>query len=150
MPSEKSNEKPIDNENENKIERKKKRFNKKELEFYKKLLLEIREKIAGELDHIKEDSLRKTQKDNSGDLSGYSLHMADAASDNYEMDFRLGLASNEQNILHEIEEALKRIEEGTYGWCEKYGTPIPEERLNAMPYARYSIKAQEEEEENRR
>jgi DnaK suppressor protein len=119
---------------------------KKELEIYKKLLLQIRGKIAGDLEHIEGDSLSANQPSNAGELSDVS----DMATDNYDRELNIGLASNEQQILNDIDVALKRIEEGTYGICEIYGTEIPKKRLLAMPYTRLSMKAQEEEEKNQR
>ena len=83
---------------------------------------------------------------NTGELSDVS----DMATDNYDRELNIGLASNEQQILNDIDVALKRIEEGTYGICEIYGTEIPKKRLLAMPYTRLSMKAQEEEEKNKR
>ena len=119
---------------------------KKELEIYKKLLLQLRGKIAGDLEHIEGDSLSANQTSNTGELSDVS----DMATDNYDRELNIGLASNEQQILNEIDVALKRIEDGTYGICEIYGTEIPKKRLMAMPYTRLSMKAQEEEEKNQR
>lgn len=126
------------------------RFSQKELEYYKKTLLELRGKMVAGLKHIEDDFLNKSQKEASGDLSGYSFHMADMATDNFDTEFKLGMASNEQNLLNDIDHALRKIEEGTFGLCEKYNTPITKARLKAMPYARYSLKAQEEEERERR
>ncbi|PIQ86605.1 MAG: hypothetical protein COV74_04300 [Candidatus Omnitrophica bacterium CG11_big_fil_rev_8_21_14_0_20_45_26] len=126
----------------------KQRFSAKDLEYYKGLLLTLRERIRTGLQHIEEDSLNKSQKDGSGDLSGYSFHMADMATDSFDTEFRLGIASSEQDLLYEIDHALKKIEDGTYGLCEKYEIPISKARLKAMPFARYSLKAQQEEEKN--
>ena len=123
---------------------KEKKLTKKEIANFKKMLLEIREKIAGDLRHLETETLNKSQKDASGDLSGYSFHMADVATDSFETEVNFGLASNTQQILTEVDDALKRIEEGVYGLCEKYQVQIPRKRLEVMPYARYSIKAQEE------
>lgn len=129
---------------------KKKKLTKKDLEFFKKQLFELREQCANDLTHLESDSLRKSMRDSSGDLSGYSFHMADAATDSFDTEINLGLASNSQGILNEIDDALKRIEEGTYGICERYEEPIPIERLKVMPYARYCIKAQEEIEQEKK
>lgn len=127
-----------------------KKLSRKEMDFYKKLLIELRKKIVGDLQKIEGDTLNTNQRDASGDLSGYSFHMADMASDNYDRELNIGLASNEQQILNEIDIALKRIEDGTYGTCELTGDPIPKKRLLAMPYTRLSKRAQEEEEKNKR
>ena len=114
------------------------------------MLLDMRSEIVSDLEHLEGDSLRKSHKDSSGDLSGYSFHMADVATDNFDTEVNLGLASNTQKILNEIDAALKRIKDGTYGVCELYGELIPFERLKVMPYARYCIKAQEEIEKDQR
>lgn len=119
-----------------------KRMPKSELKKYKELLLKERDEIGGELSHITKEALNKSQRDASGDLSGYSYHMADMASDNYERDFSLGRASDEQKILYYIDEALKRIEDGTYGGCLQCGKAIPKRRLIAVPHAELCIECQ--------
>lgn len=124
--------------------------NKKELERFKKILQEVRKKIAGDLQHLEGETLNKTQRDASGDLSGYSFHMADMATDNFDREFTLGLASNEQQSLNMIDNALRKIQEGTYGVCEECSKPITQKRLLAMPHARLCIKCQEVEEKKKR
>jgi RNA polymerase-binding protein DksA len=128
----------------------KQRFTKQELEQFKTLLLTIRRKIAGDLESIEKDTLKTNQKDSSGDLSGYSFHMADMATDNFDREFNLGLATNEQNLLNLIDVALRKIKEGTFGICEKTGKPISKKRLMAVPYAPLCIEAQELEEKEKR
>jgi len=123
-----------------------KRLPKKELDVFKKMLFQLRNKIAGDLQQIEGDTLSGNQPSSSGELSD----VADMATDNYDRELNIGLATNEQQLLNDIDVALKRIEEGTYGVCEIYGTPIPKKRLLAMPYTRLSMKAQEEEEKNQR
>jgi DnaK suppressor protein len=123
---------------------------KKDLDKLKQILLEARKKIAGDLQHLEGDSLNTNQRDSSGDLSGYSFHMADMASDNFDREFTLGLASNEQQILNMIDAALRKIDEGTYGVCEDCSKGIPMKRLVAMPHARLCIKCQEAEEKKKR
>ena len=88
-----------------------------EINIYKKKLIEFRDKLMDELGRIKSDMHNKSTREASGDLSGYSLHMADQASDNFDREFSLDLAQNEQSILIRIEDALKRIEEKTFGVC---------------------------------
>ncbi len=117
---------------------------------YKKLLEVLRKKIVGDLNHLEGDSLNLSQRDASGDLSGYSLHMADIATDNFDREFNLGLASSEQQILNQIDDAFRRMEEGTYGVCEKCSKPISQKRLLALPYSRLCIKCQSEEEKKPR
>ena len=125
-------------------------FDKKTLDKFKKLLQETRVKIAGNLQHLEKDSLNTSQREAAGDLSGYSLHMADQATDNFDREFTLGLASTEQKLLNLVESALRRIEDKTYGLCEACGKSIPQKRLLAMPYASMCIKCQELEEKEPR
>ncbi len=121
-------------------------MNKKELKKFKDQLEDVRKKIAGDLDHIEKETLNKSQRDASGDLSGYSFHMADVATDNYDRELNLDLASTEQKRLNAIDEALQKIEDGTYGKCEICGAKISVQRLKAVPYAKLCIKCKEEEE----
>ena len=93
-------------------------MNKKDLKKYQDHLLGIKEKIVGNLNNLEGNNLKNSQKDASGDLSGYSTHMADAASDSYDREFALNIASKEGSILYDIDYALKRIEDKTYGICE--------------------------------
>lgn len=125
-------------------------LNKKDLDKYKEILQAIRRKISGDLQHLEGDSLNTNQRDSSGDLSGYSFHMADMATDNFDREFTLGLASNEQQILNMVDNALRRIEDGTYGVCETCSKQIPAKRLNVMPHGPLCIKCQEEEEKKKR
>ena len=125
---------------------KKKKFDKKTLSGFRKLLLERKEAITDEIDHISSDTLKQSQKDASGDISGYSYHMADVATDNYDREFILGLAGNEREILHEIDAALHRIDDGSFGTCEGCSGFITKKRLHAVPYARSCIKCQEAKE----
>lgn len=119
-----------------------KKMAKAELKKYKELLLKEREKIGGGLNHIAQDTLKTSQRDASGDLSGYSFHMADMASDNYEVEFSLGRASDDQDVLYAIDEALKRVEDGTYGNCPQCGKQIPKKRLKAIPHTELCITCQ--------
>jgi len=121
-------------------------MDKRTREKYKKTLIEEREKILTQINSLSEDTLSSSQRDSSGDLSGYSMHMADVGTDNFQRELALGLVSNEQQVLYRIEEALRRIEEGTYGKCEGCGTAIKEGRLKALPFATMCISCQEKEE----
>ena len=116
---------------------------KQELAKFKEQLDILRAKIVSGIDHIERDTLNKSQRDSSGDLSGYSFHMADQATDNFDTEFSLDIASGEQKFLNEIDEALKRIEEGIYGVCEQCQKPIALKRLKVVPYTRCCIKCQE-------
>ncbi len=121
---------------------------KQELVKYKKLLIKVREGIAGDISHITKESL-KSQKESSGDLSGYSFHMADMASDSYDRVLSLNIAGEEQEIVYEIDEALKRLGEGKFGKCISCDKKIPQKRLNAVPYAKYCIQCKSKEEKNK-
>ena len=123
---------------------------KVELDKYKKLLLKKKEEILQAVKHIEQDTLSRSQRDASGDLSGYTLHMADIATDSYDREFSLGLASNAQQILYEIDEALKRVKEKRFGNCLLCEKPIPKKRLRAIPYAGHCIACQAKEETQRR
>jgi DnaK suppressor protein len=110
-----------------------------DLAFFKKLLLEKRAEIIGDVSSMENEALKKSRLDAAGDLSSMPIHMADIGTDNYEQEFALGLLDSERKLLHEINEALQRIEDGTYGICEGTGEPIPRARLEANPWARYSV-----------
>ncbi|MCX5714006.1 MAG: TraR/DksA family transcriptional regulator [Candidatus Omnitrophica bacterium] len=124
----------------------KKKYNKKELAEFKKLILKRKDEILDDIDHISEDTLKKSQKEASGDISGYSYHMADVATDTYDREFSLGIASNERQFLYELNDALKKIEEGTFGNCEDCKRLITKIRLKVVPYARLCVKCQEKKE----
>ena len=88
---------------------------------------------------MENEALKKSRLDAAGDLSSMPIHMADIGTDNYEQEFALGLLDSERKLLREINEALQRIEDGTYGICEGTGEPIPRARLEANPWARYCV-----------
>jgi RNA polymerase-binding protein DksA len=124
----------------------KNKLTKKELLEFRKIILKRKEEISDEIKHIADDTLKKSQKEASGDISGYTYHMADVATDNYDREFSLGLASNERKLVFELDDALKKIEEGTFGICEDCKLPIAKTRLKAVPYARLCVKCQEKKE----
>ena len=124
----------------------KKKFTKQDLKDFKKIVIKKKIELTEDLNHISDDTLRKSQKEASGDISGYTYHMADVATDNYDREFSLGLASNERKALYEIEDALKRIEEGTFGICDDCKCTITKIRLRAVPSARLCIKCQQKRE----
>lgn len=121
-------------------------MNKKELERFKKLLLKKREDLISEMNNITKDTLNKSQREASGDLSGYSFHMADQASDNYDREFSLNLASDNQKIIYAIDEALGRIKDKSYGRCLRCSKEISRKRLSAVAYAILCIDCQRKEE----
>jgi RNA polymerase-binding transcription factor DksA len=97
-------------------------------------LLELREQLLHQMNGLAKDSAQE--------MPGYSLHMADSGTDNFDRDFALSLLSSDQDAVYEIEEALKRIEKKTYGVCELTGKPIPRARLEAIPWTRFTVNAQ--------
>jgi len=106
---------------------------------FKQILLEKRREILNNVNEIEGEALKKSRMDASGDLSSMPIHMADIGTDNYEQEFALGLMDSERKLLKEIDEALVRIENKTYGVCEGTGKPIPKARLEAQPWAKYCV-----------
>lgn len=123
-----------------------KRMSKDGLKKFKELLIRMRSQVGGDLSHITENTLNKSARDASGDLSGYSYHMADQASDDYDRDFSLSRATEEQKILYSIDEALKRIEDASYGNCLQCRRPIAKKRLVALPQTELCIDCQKSDE----
>ena len=116
--------------------------NNKQFESYKKLLLKIREQIEGDIRQMSDENAG-AQNDRGGDVSGHALHMADVATDMYDREFNLGLASNDREILQKVNNALVRIDDGLYGQCDECKKPIPVARLKAIPYTQTCLKCQE-------
>ena len=102
----------------------------------KDLLLFFRERLT--------DQRNGLAKESAKEMESYGVHMADSGTDNFDRDFNLSLLSSDQDVIYEIEEALKRIEKGTFGLCELTGKPIPLTRLNAIPWTRFRVDAQSE------
>jgi len=117
------------------------KLDKKKLQHYKKLLLTLKESFMHDITNMSKDP--GSQNGDSGDISGHVLHMADVATDMYDREFNLGLASSEREVLNKIEQALKRIDEKTFGECIECHKPIPTARLKAIPYAETCLKCQE-------
>ena len=111
---------------------------KAETKVYKERLLALRARLRGDVNGMADATLRKTRSEANGDLSSMPIHMADIGSDNYEQEFTLGLIETERAILQEIEDALQRIADKTYGLCVATGTPIGKKRLKASPWSKYS------------
>jgi len=107
---------------------------KGEWQKYYNRLLELREQLLHQMNGLAKESAQE--------LPGYSLHMADSGTDNFDRDFALSLLSADQDAVYEIEEALKRIERKTYGICELTGKTIPRARLEAIPWTRFTVDAQ--------
>lgn len=101
---------------------------------YYNRLLELRDQLTRQMTGLAKESAQE--------MAGYSLHMADSGTDNFDRDFALSLLSSDQDAVYEIEEALKRIEKNTYGICELTGKAIPRKRLEAIPWTRFTVEAQ--------
>jgi len=112
---------------------------KDDIEILEQTLLEKRREILRNVTEFEDEALKKSRLDASGDLSSMPIHMADLGTDNYEQEFALDLMGSERKLLNEIDDALQRIEKGTYGVCEGTGKPICKARLKAQPWARYSV-----------
>lgn len=108
-----------------------------EVEEFREILINKRRQILGDMGSLTNEALNKNRRDAAGDLSSMPIHMADLGSDNYEMEFTLGLIESERGVLREIDEALERIKNGTYGICLGTGRPIGKARLRAKPWAKY-------------
>ena len=108
----------------------------KDLESFRDLLLAKRRELLGDVHSMEEEALRSASGSN---LSNLPIHMADMGTDNYEQEFTLGLVEKDRQLLREINVALGKIRDGTYGICEGTGKPITKARLEAKPWARYSI-----------
>ena len=119
---------------------------------YYKLLIELRKNYSQGVSERAEEVHKRSVKEDSGDLSYYGQHLADAGSESFERDMSYNLLEKNKYVLNEINEAVKRIKSGTYGICEITGAPIPDGRLTSIPYTRYTKEGQEikEEEERRR
>ena len=107
---------------------------KPEWQKYYDNLLDLRDRLIRQMNGL--------AKESAEEMDGYSLHMADSGTDNFDRDFALSLLSADQDAVYEIEEALKRIEKNTYGVCELTGKPIPRKRLEAIPWTRFTVQAQ--------
>lgn len=111
---------------------------------FRERLEKERVSLISEIGRLEKDCLYKSQRESSGDLSGYSFHMADMGTDNFTRDLNLELATVEQKILYEVEGALERLEEGSFGVCQQCKKKINSQRLDAIPYARMCISCEEE------
>ena len=118
------------------------RLDAKKLDFFKKLLLKMKSQINGDIRSMADES--EGDQADKGDVSGHAMHMADVATDMYDREFNLSLASNDREMLQKIEAAILRINKGTFGLCLKTGKRIPEARLRAVPYAEYCLEVQED------
>jgi RNA polymerase-binding transcription factor DksA len=116
---------------------------------YYKLLIDLRTHLTEGIERHSEETLKRSAKDDAGDLSSYGQHMADAGTDTFDRDFALSMVANEQEALSEIDAAIKRVHDGSYGICEVTQKPISKDRLLAVPFTRYTAEAQKNLERNR-
>ena len=110
-----------------------------EIEQFRNVLWEKRMELLGDVNHMSEGALENNQQDSAGELSSMPIHMADLGTDNYEKEFTIGLIESDRKLLKDIDHALTKVKEGTYGVCEVTGKFIGRARLTAKPEARYHI-----------
>ena len=116
-------------------------LSKIQLKQLRQLLIAERAKLAGEIKSIARDA-STSPRDASGDLSAYTVHMADMAADTYDRELSMNLVSGEQEVLYEMDDALKRFDDGSYGTCQECNKPIVMSRLKAVPWASMCIECQ--------
>lgn len=121
------------------------KMSKKDLDFFKDLLLKKRKKVVTNLEYLRSTVLDSTTKEASGDHSSYSFHMADQGTDAMEREKAFMFAARDEKYLKQIDDALERVENGTYGICRITGKLIPKERLIAVPTTTISVEAKNAE-----
>lgn len=124
-------------------------FRKDELKFFRAQLQKQLDLIQGNLDALAGDNLKRSPIEASGDISAHSTHMADQGTDNFDRELALNLASSRQESLYDIEDAIRRIDEGSYGACESCGGAIERPRLKALPFAKKCMSCQNAAERGR-
>ena len=125
---------------------------KAQIKIFRQLLIVERAKLAEEIKTIAREAAT-SPRDASGDLSAYTIHMADMAADTYDRELSMNLVSSEQELLYQIDDALKRLDDGSFGLCQQCGEPIAMSRLKAVPYASLCIthqRAKEQQHKNKR
>jgi len=110
---------------------------KRELDKYRDILLRKRSELVGDVSNMEDEALRQS----SGSLSHLPQHMAEQGTDAFDQAMSLDLAAVDRTLIREIDDALSRIDAGTYGVCERTGVLIAPERLAELPWAKYSIEA---------
>ncbi|MFO0907181.1 MAG: TraR/DksA family transcriptional regulator [Isosphaeraceae bacterium] len=114
-------------------------FKPEDTEHYRKQLQTLRARLRGDLDQMTDEALGRNQAEASGNLSSVPLHMADLGTENYDQEFTLGLIENEQATLEQVQEALDRLDAGTFGKCEECGESIAKQRLQYLPYVKHCV-----------
>ena len=121
-------------------------MNKKDVAYFKKLLINKRKELMEQMDFIKEAEMENTVKEASGDHSSYAFHMADQGTDTMEREKNFYYAQRDGRLLYHIDQTLERIEKGTFGLCQSCNNPIDRKRLTAVPHARLCIACKSKEE----
>ena len=111
-----------------------------EIRSYRQRLLGLKRRLGGELSDLEEEALHPVGGEAAGGLSDVPVHPADVGAEDYEEEVTLGLLEKEDQLLREVNDALDRIDQGTFGVCENCGQRIPKRRLDALPYARYCLR----------
>ncbi len=112
---------------------------KADVESYRKKLVALGTRLRGAMSNLAGEALHSTGGESSGGLSNAPLHPADLGTDNFEQELSLGLIENQEQALTEIDDALERIRQGSFGKCEECGAAIAKGRLDALPYARHCV-----------
>ncbi len=110
---------------------------KTEIAKFKKRLEELQNQMMAVVRGVSQD-VKSDEK-----AKGYSQHQADEGTDDFDRTITLEVTNKEFNVLRQIERALEKIEDGTYGVCDITGEEIPLKRLEAVPYATMTVQAQE-------
>lgn len=131
---------------ENSVEQQHSEMTPNKIEFFRNKLLEKQANLVEMVEHRRKEALEDHSKGGLGDLSGYPQHIADMGTEEFSREFDFILLRRQQQELEEIREALKRIDDGVYGICQRTGGEIPLRRLEAMPEARFNINVREQEE----
>lgn len=116
---------------------------KLDTEKYRKMLLTERERIHSEMSIVEQDIIYGDTGSGQSELADYDNHPADTASDTFEKEKDLAVRDSLHDILGRIDEALGKIERGTYGECDRCGRDIVKGRLDAVPYAICCVKCQD-------
>lgn len=125
------------------MEKEKIRLTQDELSYFNRLLLTERDSIIKDMKYLNDENLKQTISDSTGENSSYSNHLGDAAALSYEREFAMTLSERHGKYLEQIDDALQRVKDGTYGICMVTGKVIPQERLEAVLVAKYSVEGKE-------
>jgi DnaK suppressor protein len=124
-------------------------LNAKDIEHFRKRLMEERQNIIDELEWVESNYIGSSQRDSTGEVSGHATHLADMGTDSSEMEKAYMIGETRGQVLADIDEALEKLEKGSYGTCESCGQQISGERLDVVPHARLCLKCKSDEERGR-